>query len=641
MKTNKKNLYYSLIMGGAIILSALVFKVTFDSDAHNVQGASSDVVNCEAYFNPANGYTSLYEVITDLNSSSVSGQYKTWGTVTKYYEDSNNYKNFYMQSTDQYGNVAGIMIYRNDFAVAEGSVLTVEGYPTLYNNLPEFVSPAISVDYDVNSSPVTTYQTDLAFWQNGTNRYSSEFLFAQSMGTIKISLQDVLLTSVNYGNATATINGTTNVPLYYDYLKNTGDIYSAITSFNGYTVDLVGYLHCYYNGSTSKMQFLLRSPNDISAEGIEYSLLLNPDSNYQIGTYPTGNYGSSYSNGFYFEHYRAVNPISYEGEFIILLPYVNSSGDGSAPGAFYNTTSINDMQTISITYRTESLYGTKPVLSYGSSPLRETKRELNIATTATTYSLDVEDTNFFKIETGDSRLFIHEINIDYTNENPSHAFDYLSSGLDDVRINPLTSSGDLYEGKSFTVPTDITQNGNNYIVNATKTYTYYSYSYFVSHPSLVDEAAYTSPSDVASFYTIFGTYPSNYVPRNNYYSAYSIFGDKTRCVSSYTRTDGYATAVPYQSDIYGSPLYFECDIALTPSYSSSDRGVGRLVCWAYGFDQEKGAINYDSSPVCVYTDDHYATFAEYLNYGSFGRRFNAEMSPTEYVWGASQTLYPL
>lgn len=79
MKTNKKNFYYSLIIGGAIILSALVFKVTFDGDARNVRGASSDIVNCDAYFDPANGYTSLYEVISDLNASQADGLYKTWG----------------------------------------------------------------------------------------------------------------------------------------------------------------------------------------------------------------------------------------------------------------------------------------------------------------------------------------------------------------------------------------------------------------------------------------------------------------------------------------------------------------------------------------------------------------------------------
>ena len=74
------------------------------------------------------------------------------------------------------------------------------------------------------------------------------------------------------------------------------------------------------------------------------------------------------------------------------------------------------------------------------------------------------------------------------------------------------------------------------------------------------------------------------------------------------------------------------------SYSSNSRGVGRVVGWQYGFDDAKGATNYDDAPVCVYTDDHYATFLEYLNAGSFGVRFNAEMLRTPYVWGVSQTL---
>ena len=42
--------------------------------------------------------------------------------------------------------------------------------------------------------------------------------------------------------------------------------------------------------------------------------------------------------------------------------------------------------------------------------------------------------------------------------------------------------------------------------------------------------------------------------------------------------------------------------------------------------------------VIVYTDDHYATFQEYNNYGSFGTRFNAERSVTSYKWSKPTTL---
>lgn len=122
--------------------------------------------------------------------------------------------------------------------------------------------------------------------------------------------------------------------------------------------------------------------------------------------------------------------------------------------------------------------------------------------------------------------------------------------------------------------------------------------------------------------------------KSNYASAFSLFGNDARCVSTYERTDGYATAIPYQIGGSGKPLYHELDVALETSYSSNNRGVGRVVCWQYGFD----ASGYDSNPVAVYTDDHYATFQEYLNTGVYGTRFNAEMLLTPYIWGVNATV---
>ncbi|MFA7192757.1 MAG: hypothetical protein WC131_01395, partial [Bacilli bacterium] len=131
--------------------------------------------------------------------------------------------------------------------------------------------------------------------------------------------------------------------------------------------------------------------------------------------------------------------------------------------------------------------------------------------------------------------------------------------------------------------------------------------------------------------------PANYVSSSEYWDAYDIFGDNTRCVSWYERTDGYATAIPYKA--YGSkPSYYEFDIATSSSYSSNNRGVGRVVAWEYGFDPLKGATGYDSSPVSIYTDDHYFTFQEYMNDGTFGQRFNGTNKYTSYIWGVSTTL---
>ena len=124
-----------------------------------------------------------------------------------------------------------------------------------------------------------------------------------------------------------------------------------------------------------------------------------------------------------------------------------------------------------------------------------------------------------------------------------------------------------------------------------------------------------------------------------YNTAYKIFGDLTRCVSIYSREDGYAKSVPYQENYStGEVKYYECDIALDSNYKSSNRGVGRLVVWFYGFAKNKGATGYDDSIVTTYTDDHYQSFSEYLNTGKFSKNFNAETNCTNYKWGAPITL---
>ncbi len=48
--------------------------------------------------------------------------------------------------------------------------------------------------------------------------------------------------------------------------------------------------------------------------------------------------------------------------------------------------------------------------------------------------------------------------------------------------------------------------------------------------------------------------------------------------------------------------------------------MGRIVVWEAGFT----GTNYDDSPVCTYTDDHYATWLEYYNNGTFSKRFNGD-----------------
>ena len=636
----KKSTSLNLLIGTVLLLSVSCLGLFTLNTTVDLQGEESTTIDCDTYFSEVNGYTSLFEIVSDLNGGTTNVSYKTWGTVTKYYLDSSEYKNFYLQSTDRYGNVAGMMVYRSSAVVSEGSVLTVEGNATLYNNLPEFNNPSIVVDYPYNSSPVTTYVTPESFWLNATNPSSSEYLNAESMGTRKVMLENVVFSSVSSGNASVQFSGGNNVVLYYSSLLNTASIYSSVSSLNGYTVDIVGYVDCYNNGSSAQMRCLLRSADDIIAEGVSYSLSLDNGTYGNIGDYSTGNYGSKNVGSYSFEHYRANQPSSSTTDFIVLLPYVNHFNDGSIPGSLYNTSSIRGIESIAITYRTASAIGQKPVISYGPNIATVNETELALSTTNITSTLNLTNTNFFKVETSENIMYIVDIDVNYSNSGSSDTYTYLGSGLGAYRINPVTSTGSLYEGKSVTVPTGIARNGSYYTITSSKTYTYYSFSYVQSNPSLAALSAYTDPLDVAAFYTAFGTSPANYVAKADYSSAYYVFRDDARCVSVYSRTDGYATAVPYQVGQSGVPQYYELDIAFDSSYSGSNRGVGRVVAWQYGFDDTKGATNYDDSPVCVYTDDHYATFQEYLNAGAYGTRFNAEMSRTDYVWGTATTLQP-
>ena len=160
------------------------------------------------------------------------------------------------------------------------------------------------------------------------------------------------------------------------------------------------------------------------------------------------------------------------------------------------------------------------------------------------------------------------------------------------------------------------------------------YEYIKSNPDEAKKASLIDPIDIAAYYSSFRVEPANYVSKREYNNAYAYFGDKTRCISTYSRTGGYANSVPWVKQPSSSkPLYHELDIDCEPLYSSSNRGVGRLVVWQYGFSSQ----GYDDSPVCTYTSDHYKTFQEYLNDGTFGTKFNAESNFTNYKFAPAIT----
>lgn len=375
------------------------------------------------------------------------------------------------------------------------------------------------------------------------------------------------------------------------------------------------------------------SPIENSSVSLEDCYQMDFLAPVDVGTYQS-NFGTSYYVSKEVAYYRA----SYFSEGVITLLHEECAfvQQSMMSGRFYNTMPIYGIAKIDIVFQTmDATEG--PLLRYGKDSLVDQTFSLGTANEAyRSVEVSMSNMNFFCIDAHDATVNIQSISIYYTNVVSSYSTIYRSSGEEGARINPATFQGaELIPGESqVEVPTKVLYQNNTYQIEEKKTYTYYTLDYIMEHPEWSEAASYVTPEDVSAYFIAFQTYPANYVSKSEYRSAYTYFGEQTRCVSSYTRTDGYATAVPYQNyQDTGRPLYYECDIALERNYSSGNRGVGRVVVWVSGFDGK----NYDDAPVAVYTDDHYATFMEYYNDGTFGQRFNAEMACTSYVWGESIT----
>lgn len=394
------------------------------------------------------------------------------------------------------------------------------------------------------------------------------------------------------------------------------------------------------SGSSSEaISITTQSPSTSEIDYSKLSKIILDSSSCSSGLfrYRTGSYGDFYDTT-RFDFYRAYKE---DGELLRLLPYTSPNSVQGLNSAFFNRNKIEGIKRIDLTYKTSSNQE-RPIIKFGETRFYSQEYQLDYVEEFTTISIELNQDNirYFSLETSTTLLMIEEIeifyldNFSYEDEDKARA----NEGLYRINLETMDSSSLIPGVSKVEVPTKIEINEEYYQVKEVKEYTYYTYEYITNNKNLVEDASLVDPIDVANYFISFGTYPVNYVSKRDYSNAYSIFGKDTRCVSSYSRTDGYALAVPYQSDNYGKPSYYECDIALDDSYSSSSRGVGRLVVWEYGFDANKGAKNYSSSPVCVYTDDHYATFREYLNYGVFGRAFDAESERSFYRWSCPTTL---
>lgn len=365
---------------------------------------------------------------------------------------------------------------------------------------------------------------------------------------------------------------------------------------------------------------------------------IDSNSGFSYGSYST-NFGTDSYDGISYGFYRAGNDSTYSG-MIRLINSTDYYDYNALPGAFFNDTPISGIKEITVSY----IASGGVTINYGVTKTRGYSQTLAPNSTSswvtTTISCSVASC-YFSIETNSSVAYINSVTIGY---DSSISTNVTTTETSDYRIAPTVYSGSLVDGvSSVSVPNDISIVGDTYVVNSYKTYTYYSYDYVSAHQGSLNLAsiAMTDPVDVSNYYIAFHAIPANYGYGNSVSETCAslsqvdaLFGDNARSIKEYTRTDGYATAVswnPAQGLSY--PIYYEFDIALDSSYTTSNRGVGRVVMWVYGW-----SCYGDSNPISVYTDDHYATFGEYLNYGSFGTRFDSQTADDGYRTGYKNLL---
>ncbi|HZJ89599.1 MAG TPA: hypothetical protein VFD05_02800, partial [Bacilli bacterium] len=232
MKENNRQ-RKSLVSYISVTLVALFLTVLNLTGKNNVfanfAAPPTPEVNCETYFNPYNGYTSLSDLILDFNNDTLNfyDEVKTWGTVSKvYFNSSGAIKSFYIESTSREGKSAAMLIYnyRGSVNVTENNVLTVTGYVSVHNDRPQMIDPFITIDYTENSSPVTP----LLFTEEFLIEQDSITLFENS-GPLLVKMENVYLSAVN--STTALVKwqgGYYAATLYYNSLYTQDDIWSKL-----------------------------------------------------------------------------------------------------------------------------------------------------------------------------------------------------------------------------------------------------------------------------------------------------------------------------------------------------------------------------------------------------------------------------
>ena len=376
-----------------------------------------------------------------------------------------------------------------------------------------------------------------------------------------------------------------------------------------------------------------------SEEATSYKVIDNTYSSAFSFSYTTGNYSNQYGADasinildIDFQYYRAVQaPDGYLIKMLDLdaaLTFSNQLG-----GALMNVSEINHLANIEITYYNDSSSTSGGYVRFGKNLTCAYGYELAYSESDNTLSFNIPESKYFRIETNGANLIIKSIKLGIAQGNVvDDGYGYYTK--QEYRINPIKFSGELQSGVSFVdVPTSISVNKNSstYIVNETKRLTYYDYDYVTSNNLEPSEVSIIDPLEVALYYAAFNKAPVNYNESGS--SNHSYFGDYARRISSeYYRTDGYVNAL---SGITPTDGYIELDIGINGNYAIRSRGVGRIVVFYSG----STSLGYDNSPLLVYTDDHYATFREFLGY-DFALPFDAQNQRTGNTYKPYNVLSP-
>ncbi|MDY4819272.1 MAG: hypothetical protein SO206_03335 [Bacilli bacterium] len=376
-----------------------------------------------------------------------------------------------------------------------------------------------------------------------------------------------------------------------------------------------------------------------SEEATSYKVIDNTYSNVFSFSYTTGNYSNQYGVDasinildIDFQYYRAVQaPVGYLIKMLDLdaaLTFSNQLG-----GALMNVSEINHLANIEITYYNESSSTSGGYVRFGKNLTCAYGYELTYSESDITLSFNIPESKYFRIETNGANLIIKSIKLGIAQGNViDDGYGYYTK--QEYRINPIKFSGELQSGVSYVdVPTSVSvyKNNSTYIVNETKRLTYYDYDYVTSNNLEPSEVSIIDPLEVALYYAAFNKAPVNYNESGS--SNHSYFGDYARRISSeYYRTDGYVNAL---FGITPTDGYIELDIGINGNYAIRSRGVGRIVVFYSG----STSLGYDNSPLLVYTDDHYATFREFLGY-DFSLPFDAQNQRTGNTYKPYNVLSP-